>query len=126
MQKIKTAMQWGGALATSALLPLLAYGAVPIPTVVGGGQPITLDEIENIIRGIGRFLVVVSIIIAAAMIVLGGILYMTAQGNDDRQKSAKATIKNGIIGALVVLAVGVILQTLAAIVTRSFFGSYRI
>ena len=47
---------------------------------------------------------------------------MAARGNEEQATSAKTTIWNGVIGAAVVLGVGVILQTLAGLITRSFFA----
>ena len=85
---------------------------------------VTLGEVENVIRGIARFLVVITVIIAVIFIVWGGVMWMAARGDDEMAGRAKKTIINGIIGALVVLGVGVILQTLAAIVTRTFFGPF--
>jgi len=83
------------------------------------GSPVTLSEIQDRIQTIAQFLIVVSMVIAVIMIVYGGIRWMLAP---DDSKAAKAIIRNGIIGAAIVLAVGVILQTVAGFVTRSFFS----
>lgn len=92
----------------------------PRPPVSGGG--VTLSEVQAIIEKIARFLIVVAVIIAVIAIIWGGIIWITSGGNEDRQKSAKAWVWNGVVGALIVLAVGVILQTLAGLVARTFFG----
>jgi len=81
-----------------------------------------LNEVQNIIEKIATFLIVVSIVIAVGAIVWGAIVLMTAGGNDDRAKQGKGYIKNGIIGALVVFLIGVILQTISGVVSRTFFG----
>ena len=39
-------------------------------------------------------------------------------------KKAREMLKSGIIGAAIVLGVGVIIQTVASIVTRNFFGGW--
>lgn len=124
MGKIKKISKWAVPIALT-VMPVLVFALI-VPTVPGGttGGAITLDELENLIRGIARFLVIISIIIAVIFIVLGGIMYMAARGSEDGVKKAKDTIFNGIIGAAVVLAVGVILNTLAAIITRNFFGGF--
>jgi len=111
--------------AAMALIPMLTLAALPNPTVPIGGQPVTMTEIENIIQGIARFLIIVGVVIAVIFIILGGLKWLTAQGSPDKLKSAKATLKNGIIGAIIVLGVGVIIQTLAGIITRTFFGGYQ-
>ena len=96
-------------------MPFLTFAGFAVPE----GEEITLAEIQNIIETIAQFLIVISIVIAVIFIIWGGIRYM-ASGED--KKAAKATIWNGIIGAAVVLAVGVILNTVASLVTRTFFG----
>lgn len=100
---------------------VLAQG-LPTPTPPLTGSGVNLAEIEALIRRIAQFLIVISLIVAVIFIVIGGIRYMMAQGDEGAVKAAKSTIWNGAMGALVVLAVGVILQTLAGLVTRSFFG----
>ncbi len=99
----------------------LAYSGLAVLPNAGlpvTGAPVTLSEIQDRIQQIAQFLIVISMVIAVIMIVYGGIRYMF----DADPKNAKATIKNGIIGAAVVLAVGVILQTVAGLVTRTFFS----
>jgi amino acid transporter len=104
--------------------PSFVMAQLNVPTPPVGGNAVTLNEVENLIRGLARFLIVISLVVAVVFIIWGGVLWMSARGNEDQTKNAKKTITNGVIGALVVLAVGVILQTLAGLVTRSFFGSY--
>ncbi|MBX4189920.1 pilin [Candidatus Parcubacteria bacterium] len=107
--------------AKSLMFAGLAY--VPQPTLPVTGQAVTLAEIQDKIELAARFLITISIVIAVIMIVWGGIQYMISRGDPAKAKSAKDIIKNGIIGAAVVLAVGVILQTVAGLVTRSFFNT---
>ena len=106
----------------AVLMPVLVLATLSTPTPPTTGQAVTLNEIEDLITRIAQFLIVVSIIIAVIFIIWGGIMYMAARGDEDRVSKAKATIFNGIIGAAVVLGVGVILQTLAGLITRSFFA----
>ena len=107
----------------AVLMPVLVLAQVlPTPTPPTGGQALTLIEIEALIRRIAQFLIIVSVIIAVIFIIWGGVMYMAARGDEDSVNKAKSTIYNGIIGAAVVLGVGVILQTLAGLITRSFFA----
>jgi len=107
----------------AVLMPVLVLaGALPNPTPPTTGQPLTLIEIENLIRRIANFLIIISVIIAVIFIIWGAIMYMAARGDETRATAARGTIWNGIIGAAVVLGVGVILQTLAGLITRSFFA----
>ena len=102
------------------LTPVLAF-ALGNPTPPIDADDLTLVEIEALINRIAQFLIVVSIIIAVIFIIWGGTMYMAARGDADKAEAAKTTIYNGVIGAAVVLGVGVILQTLAGVITRSFF-----
>ncbi|MDP2648260.1 MAG: hypothetical protein Q8P35_03410 [Candidatus Yanofskybacteria bacterium] len=97
----------------------LAILSTPQPPV--GGGVVTLSELEDTVRAIARFLIVISIVIAVIFIIWGGIRWMAAMGNDTAVEEAKKTIKNGIYGAAIVLGVGVILNTLAAVFTRDVF-----
>lgn len=106
----------------AVLMPVLVLAVtLPTPTPPTSGEAVTLDEIESLIRRIAQFLIIVSVIVAVIFIIWGGVMYMAARGDEDRVKTAKSTIYNGIIGAAVVLGVGVILQTLAGLITRNFF-----
>src|SRR3989344_6258921 len=124
MNRVKSSMKYI-VPALGLLLPVITLAALTNPSPVLGGTPITLTEIQGLIEGIGRFLIVISIVIAVIFIVYGGIRWIAAGSNEEMVGKAKTIVWNGIIGALVVLAVGVILQTLAGIVTRSFFGAYK-
>lgn len=90
------------------------------------GQPITIDEVDSLIGRIAQFLLVISVLIAIIMIVWSGITYMAAGANATKVTEAQARLKNAIIGAAVVLGVGVIIQTIAGIVTRDFFCQFQI
>lgn len=110
------------AIVVAVLMPVLVLGAnLPLPTPPTSGEAIDLDEIEDLVKRIAQFLIVVSVIVAVIFIIWGGVMYMAARGDEDQAGKAKTTIFNGIIGAAVVLGVGVILQTLAGLITRSFF-----
>ena len=99
------------------LLPLMVL-ALTSPTPPITGTTVRLTTIRTLITDIAQFLLVVALVIAVIFIVWGGIRWITAGGSEDAVKKAKATIINGIIGAAIVLAVGLILQTLAGIIAR--------
>jgi len=106
------------------LIPFLTLAALPVPTnpVGGTNNPLTLAEIQALIQKIATFIIMVAIVIAVIAIVWGAIVIITAGGNDERTKTGKSYIFKGIIGAAVVFAVGIILQTVAGLVARTFFG----
>lgn len=104
------------------LMPVLVLAALPTPTSPVGGGAVTLTEIRDRITQVAQFLILVGVILAVIFIIWGGITYMFAGGDAEKATVAKDRIKNGIIGAGVVLAVGVILQTLAGLIARTFFN----
>lgn len=85
------------------------------------GQPITFDEIDYLIARVATFVMYTSVILAIIFIVRAGITWMSAGADTKKVDDARAQLKSGIIGALIILGVGVIINTLAAIVTREFF-----
>lgn len=85
------------------------------------GEPVTLTRLEQLIDTIARFLIRVSMVIAVITFIWAGILWTTA-GDSERKNTAKAWLRNGVIGSLVILGVGVILQTGFALVTGDFFS----
>lgn len=90
------------------------------------GNPLTLNEVDSIIDRLATFLIIISVVLAVVFIVWAGITYMAAGANESKVTEAIARLKNGIIGAAIVLGVGVIIQTIAGIVTRSFFCRFDV
>ncbi|MBI2626758.1 MAG: hypothetical protein HYW77_00755 [Parcubacteria group bacterium] len=99
----------------SAFCPLGigCFDTIPIPE----GRAFTLNDVSIIIETIGRYLISLSVLITITFIIWGGIMYMNAGSDSTKLTSAKTRIKNGIIGAVIVLGVGVILRTIASILT---------
>ena len=110
-------------LSVLLLAPLVSFAAVlPNPTPPIGGDPLRLSEVENIINQIARFLIAVALVIAVIFIIIGGIRWMSAGADEEAAGNAKKMIWNGVLGAAVVLAVGVILSTLSEVIARTFFS----
>ena len=108
------------ALAVVLLAPLIVWAQLPTvsPPIVPGTS---LAEVENLIRRVAQFILVLGVIAALIYIVLGGIAWMRAGGDPTKITAAKTQIWSGVWGALVVIAIGLILQTLAGVATRTFF-----
>lgn len=77
------------------------------------GKAITLDDILALLEKVAGFLIFAGEIIAAIVIVYSGIVYMTAGSDPTKIKTAKDTLKSGLIGALIVFGVGVIINTVS-------------
>ena len=90
------------------------------------GKPITFNELDNLIARVAQFVMVTSVILAVIFIVRAGITWMSAGADTKKVDDAKAQLKGGIIGAVIVLGVGVIINTIAAVVTREFFCQFSI
>ena len=90
------------------------------------GKPITFVELDAIIYQIVSFLIRTSVVLAVIYIVWSGITYMNAGADTKKVGDAQARLKAAVIGALIVLSVGVIIQTLLGLVTRQFFCTYSI
>lgn len=105
--RIKTFLPYLAAIILFA--PLLVSAAIP-------RQGMELSGIVGLIDKASNWLYVIGFAIALLVIIIGGISYMTAGGNEDRQKSAKKTIITGLVGAAIILLAGIILSTLAGFI----------
>lgn len=94
------------------LVPRLAH-AIPPPA----GTTINLTNLENWIINIKDFILFAGMMLAVIFIVWGGITYMAAGGDPEAATKAKTRMWNGIIGAIIVLGVGLILNTITYLVT---------
>ena len=90
------------------------------------GKPITFDELDYLIARVATFVMVTSVLLAVIFIVRAGVTWMMAGADATKVGEAREQLKSGIIGALIVLGVGVIINTLLAVVTREFFCSFEI
>lgn len=67
---------------------------------IGLGDAGVKDIVNNIISIILGFLGLIAVI----LILIGGFLWMTAGGNEDRVKKGRQYIINGVIGLIIILA----------------------
>lgn len=101
---------------------ILAIVQIIIPTTpVPSQQGLTLAELGSIIAIIGLFLTSIAVLFAIIAIIVSGIMYMRAGANTTKITEAQTWLKNALIGALIVLGVGMIINTIANIITREFF-----
>lgn len=90
------------------------------------GQAVDLGTLDLLIFKLSLFIIRTSPVFAVIMIVYGGIVYASAGDNAPRVAKAKAILRNAIIGSLVIFGVGVIIQTIAGVVTGDFFCEVRV
>lgn len=101
-------------------LPYLAIVLLLTPLLAGAASPQRgpwdLPKIIKLIDDAANWVYTIGFAVALIVLVVGGISYMTAGGNEDKQKSAKKTIVTGLIGAAIILLAGIILDTVAKFV----------
>jgi hypothetical protein len=97
------------------MAPILARADLP------AGNAVTIGDVTNIVAYFGQLIVIMSMTIAVICIVLSGILIMTSAGDAGRFKTGTTWLTNVAIGAGVALGAGVIINTVAAVIDRSFF-----
>lgn len=85
------------------------------------GTPITLPRLDQMIYDVSIFLIRTSAVLAIIFIIWSGITYMYAGEDKSKVDNAKMRLRNGIIGSFIIFGVGVIIQTIAAVITGEFF-----
>ena len=89
----------------------------PVPTQRG----LTLAELGSLIAIVGSFLTNTAVLFAIIAIIVSGIMYMRAGAEPTKITNAQTWLKNALIGSLIVLGVGMIINTIANVVSREFF-----
>ena len=94
-------------MAWQAGLPTLAGVVTPEETGLeetAGEAGLPKTDIASIIGNIVKTLLALLGVIFFILLVYGGLLWMTARGNQEKVDKAKDTLTNAIIGLLIVLA----------------------
>lgn len=82
------------------------------------------EDIRDTAVDILKYLLTFLAIIAVAMILYGGFIWMTAGGNEDRVAKAKKIISSGVIGLIVILAAFAIVMFVAEIAQNAINGGF--
>jgi len=99
---------------------IIAQNYIPPGVVVpASGPALTLGRSRDLLVTISNYLIIFSVIFAVIFIVWSGISYMMAQGGST--DDAKKKLTNAIIGTAIVLGVGLIIRTIASLITQQFF-----
>lgn len=112
-----TAAMIGLALGIAAPSFLKEIGNVLGWNGVDAGAAAGALTLSQIARNVLNFLLSIVGILGIIMLVIGGIMYLTAAGNEERIETGKEIVKYAIIGILVSLAALTIVSQMAA-----FFG----
>lgn len=84
-----------------------------------GSTSSAIDLVKDYVGPIMKDFIAIAAILSVALIVYGGILYMTSSGRPDKLGQAKRVLKNALIGVTIVIGSG----TLVAILTSTLHGS---
>lgn len=100
-----------------------------IPTAIAAtefqlppGQAWTAARLSDLLHYIANFLIAIGVVAAVIAFVSAGILYFASGLNAKAVEKGKELFKNALIGTLIVLAVGVIINTIAVLVAGGFFA----
>jgi len=113
---MKQILKYSSAIALSfvSAAPALAAGLIlPTPPPGGSAQGLTGSGVVNIITTAVNYLITISVVLAVAAFIYGGVLYAT--GNAEK---GKEFLKNAAIGLLAILGVGLLINTIAGLVSR--------
>jgi len=85
-------------IAVSLLVPLLFVEALEIP------NPLEYDTFQELVGAIIKFIFNLAIWVAPIMFIIAGFYYITAAGDPEKIKHAKAIILYTAIGLIIVIA----------------------
>ncbi len=81
--------------------------------MIGSGTALTLSGVIQLIANALTMLLGLAVTITIAMIVYGGFKMAWSRGDDKAFKEGKSIITNAIIGLVVILGTGIIINTIA-------------
>jgi len=84
----------------------------------GIDNPIGAGSIQEFIQAVLDVVVQIGIPIAVLFVVYSGFLFVTAQGNPDKIKTAKSAFMWGIIGATVLIGANVLVDLIVGTVNQ--------
>jgi len=104
--------------------PILANAQSPMNMVWSAGECQALgtnaQKLCTILWRIQEVLYVAGIGLGAIMVIVGGIIYATAQDSEEKIRQARKTIINGLIGVAIVFAFAFILGFVRTFVAQNF------
>jgi hypothetical protein len=111
-------------LMVAPLANVFAQQPIQYPTGVAQTGYISLQTVLQFVQSAMNFLVTGGVLIGIGFIVYGGIRYIVSHGDAAKAKTARGIVLNGLIGIGIILGVGILVNTVAAIVSGQFFGGY--
>jgi hypothetical protein len=108
---------------TILILPSLTFAGGLVPCGGGGGEnPCNLCDLVKLADSIIKFLIYdVALPLAGIGILISGILFLTAGGNEEQIKKGKKAFRYVVVGLLLVLAAFLIIDTIMVNLVSSQF-----
>lgn len=103
--------------ALSIIAPASVFAQQLVPTGTEGFAGFPNVGIVDVMRNIIRFILIVAFIIAFIMLIVGGIRWMMAGGDEKAVEKARGTITSALIGMVVVLVSFALIK-----LVETFFG----
>lgn len=69
-----------------------------------GASPAILNNLSSLVNFVINLVFGVGIALALLFVIIGGIKYITSQGDQGKAEEARNTITNAVIGAIVIIA----------------------
>jgi uncharacterized membrane protein YwzB len=116
------------ALAPVFIFAATADAALPQPkkgdlcTQVGGGQALNCDndtDLNDLIIKIINWILAITLAVDVLFMIIGGFLYITSAGNEDRAKKGRTTVVNAVIGLVIIVLAYVIANVVANFFQKS-------
>jgi hypothetical protein len=107
------------------LFSILVVEAALVPCGPGIGKECTWCDFGQLIKNIIDFLMYIVIPLAAIMIVVGGIMIMTAGGSTERVSNGKKIVTAAIVGLLIALLSWLIIDTIIKLLTGGRIGPWN-
>jgi len=85
------------------ILPILISLILPVFVLAQIENPLTSENLEDLINGIINFIFNISLVLAPMMIIVGAFYLVTAAGNPNQVETGKKVILYALIGFLVIL-----------------------
>ena len=98
--------------------PVFAAIGINDPSASTVDSGLSLDDLAVVLETVINWMMIFGVIIGAIFIIWGGIQYIFAGGESEKADKAKTHLFNGIIGIVIVLAAGLIVNTLIRIFTK--------
>ncbi len=113
---IKRTLAPAALIAGSLILPKLALGATADTPIVPE-KLLSVPDIVTVVKNIIQFILIVAFVLAFIFLLIGGIRWITAGGDEKGVASARGMITGALIGLVIVLVAFALIK-----LVEQFFG----